>query len=133
MVSNIRLLNADVTSEIIGAFFEVYNELGSGLLETVYAAAVEDELGRRGRRVDREQWIATSYKGRVIARQRVDMIVDRCVIVEIKASELLPRFAERQLMSYLAATTFEVGLILHFGPEAKFHRLVSVNRTGSRE
>ncbi len=53
------------------------------------------------------------------------MLVDRRVVLEIKATEQLPRFAQRQLLNYLTVTKLELGLILHFGPEAKFHRMVS--------
>ena len=129
MTPSTVLVHAEATHAIIGAFFEVYNELGFGLLEGAYAAALEDELQRRGHLVAREQWIDVIYKGSAIARQRVDMIVDRCVLVETKATEILPRFAQRQLLSYLTATTFEVGLLLHFGPEAKFHRVISTNKS----
>jgi GxxExxY protein len=64
------------------------------------------------------------YKGAVIARHRLDLLVDRAVIVEIKVSELLPSYAKRQLLNYLRATPYEVGLLLHFGPTPHFDRLV---------
>jgi GxxExxY protein len=129
MTTSAGLIHTQTTHAIIGAFFEVYNELGYGLWESVYAAALEDELHRLGHVVDRERWIDIYFKGKVIARQRVDMIVDQCVVVEIKATESLPRFASRQLLNYLTVTTLEVGLLLHFGPEAKFYRMVSSNRS----
>jgi GxxExxY protein len=128
MTANGRLLHPDVSGAIIGAFFDVYNEMGFGLLESVYAAALEEELLRRGRVVEREQWVAVYFKGEQIARQRVDMIVDRRVVVEIKAAEVLPRFAERQLLNYLIVSDLELGLLLHFGPEPKFYRRVSITR-----
>jgi len=55
------------------------------------------------------------------------MIVDQRVVVEIKATEVLPRMARRQILSYLTVTNLEIGLLLHFGPEAKFDRLVATN------
>ena len=125
MISRSHLLHAEVTRAIIGSFFEVYNALGFGLLESAYAAAIQRELRRRGHVVRREQWIDVLYKGEAVARQRVDMIVDDRVVVEIKATELLPRFAKRQLLSYLTVTALEVGVLLHFGPEAKFYRMIS--------
>jgi GxxExxY protein len=72
---------------VIGGFFEVYTHLGYGLLETVYAAALRRELESRGLRVEREVWIDVLYKGDAIAKQRIDMIINDCVIVEIKATE----------------------------------------------
>lgn len=128
MAENVRLLHAGITDAVIGAFFEVYNELGFGLLESVYAAAMADELRTRRRHVQREQWVDVYYKRRPVARQRIDMIVDQRVVVEIKATEVLPRFSQRQLLTYLTVTHLEIGLLLHFGPEAKFDRLVSSNR-----
>ena len=114
----------EFTRSIIGGFFEVYNELGYGLLESVYASALEYELRSRGHIVEREFWTDVFYKGQPVARQRLDMIVDGAVVIEIKATEQLPPFARRQLLTYLTVTRLELGLVLHFVPEAKVHRLV---------
>jgi GxxExxY protein len=113
------------TRSIIGAFYEVYNVLGYGLLESAYAAALDEELGARGHHVEREVWVEVHYKGKAVSRQRIDRIVDDRVVLEIKATEVLPRFAKRQLVSYLKVSGNEVGLILHFGPKPEFYRLVS--------
>jgi len=119
-----RLVHDDLTRSIIGAFFEVYNEFDYGLLESIYAAALREELVRRGHHVDRERWVDVHYKGTLIGKQRIDLIVDDEVVVEVKATEILPRFANRQLLNYLAVARRRVGLILHFGPDAKFYRMV---------
>ena len=87
------------TGSVIGAFFEVYNALGYGFLEHVYASALEEELVARGHRVDREVSVAIWYKGREIARQRLDMIVDQSLVVELKAGEVLAPTSLRQLSS----------------------------------
>ena len=126
-MAHIDLLAEDLTRSIIGAFYEVYNTLGYGFLESVYAHALERELRERGHRVAREVGVRIRYKDRVIAYQRMDMIVDERVIVEIKATEELHSAARRQLQNYLAATTLEVGLLLQFGPEPRFKRLVFSN------
>jgi GxxExxY protein len=117
-----------LTSQIIGGFYEVYNTFGFGLLEGVYAAALQRELEARGLFVDREVWIDVMYKGEPVARQRIDIVVNYSVILEIKATEQLPTIARRQLLSYLRSTHLELGLILHFGPEPKVHRLVDTNK-----
>jgi GxxExxY protein len=117
----------EFTHSIIGAFFAVYNELGFGLLESVYSSGLEWELCARGHHVEREFWTDVFYKGHPIARQRLDMIVNRAVVVEVKATERLAPFARRQLLNYLTATKLDLGLILHFGPEAKVHRLINTN------
>jgi GxxExxY protein len=117
-----------LTRSIIGAFFEVYNTLGFGFLEHVYVMALERELIDRGHRVAREVSVHVSYKDHILAVQRVDMIVDDKVVVETKAGPELPSAAKRQILNYLRATNLEVGLVLHFGLEARFHRLVSSNK-----
>jgi GxxExxY protein len=88
----------ELTRSIIGAFYAAYNEMGFGLLESVYGAALDEELRRRGHHVDREFWVDVFYKGSPIARQRIDRLVDRKVVLEIKATEQLPPFAQRQLL-----------------------------------
>src|SRR5690348_16933546 len=94
----------ELTHTIIGAFYEVYHELGYGLLERVYVAAIRRELEMRGLFVDREFWVDVLYKGEPIARQRIDSLVNLSVVLEIKATELLPPLSRRQLLSYLRAT-----------------------------
>jgi GxxExxY protein len=127
-----RLTRQELTGSIIGAFFDVYNALGYGLLESVYAAGLAVELSARGHVVEREVFVDVYYKGNAIARQRLDMIVDRAVAIEIKATEVLPRFSYRQLLAYLTVTRLEIGLILHFGPRARFYRMVSTNRRSNQ-
>lgn len=119
-----QLLQRDTTHDVIGAFYEVYKELGFGFLEHVYSLALERELRARGRSVVREVSIPVYYKGDLLTKHRVDMIVDGVVVVEIKSTYALPPIAKRQTLNYLRATNLEVALLLHFGPEAKFHRLV---------
>ena len=116
-----------LTHLIIGAFFRVYNRLGYGFLEHVYAAALERELVGLGLRVGREYWVRIYYDGLELCQQRLDFVVDDKVVVELKSTVELRRAAPRQLLNYLRATNLEVGLLLHFGPEAKFYRLFAPN------
>src|SRR5688500_14916526 len=122
------LLHDTLTRSIIGAFFEVYNQLGFGFLEQVYVLALEEELNARGHQVARQFGVNVLYKSRVIAVQRLDMVVDERVVVEIKSTRTLPEMAARQVHNYLRASRLEVGLLLHFGPKASFFRLISSNR-----
>jgi GxxExxY protein len=112
-----------LTHSIIGAFYNVYNALGYGFLEHVYVLALERELLARGHQVSREAKVRVMYKGEELCSQRLDMIVDGKVIVEIKSTQELSRIASRQLYSYLRATNLEIGLLFHFGPRAEFYRL----------
>jgi GxxExxY protein len=120
-----RLLQADRVQSILGAFYDVYKYFkGFGLNETIYANALAYELTLRGHQVEREVRIVVSYKGRRIGKQRLDIVVDRNVIVETKATERLSANAAPQLLSYLRVSPYPVGLLLHFGPRANFRKLV---------
>lgn len=116
-----------LTYSVIGAFFEVYNTIGFGLLEHHYVAALEWELVQRGHGVVREMAVPVWYKGLSLGFHRIDMVIDERLIIETKSAHALPRIASRQLYNYLKVTRFEVGLLLHFGPEPVFHRLVLRN------
>ena len=118
------LIEHGITSDVIGAFFEVYNNLGLGFLEFIYSLALEEELLKKNRTVGREVNVPVLYKGKVLTTQRVDMIIDDKVLIEIKSTPVLPPTARRQTLNYLRVTTLEVALLLHFGPEAKFYRVV---------
>jgi GxxExxY protein len=127
-MKKIELREGPLTHSIIGAFFEVYNTLGFGFFEHVYVMALERELIERNHRVAREVSVHVSYKEHVLAVQRIDMIVDDKVVVETKAGADLPNAAQRQLFNYLRATKLEVGLVLHFGLEPRFHRVLCSNK-----
>ena len=118
------LLHEKLTKSIIGAFYEVYNTLGFGFLESTYVRALENELVARGHTVAREVSFPVMYKGENVGTQRIDMIVDGNVIVETKSTYDLHRSARRQVFNYLRATNLDVGLLLHFGPKACFYRQI---------
>ena len=118
------LLHERVTSSAIGAFYEVYNTLGYRYLESIYLAALERELRARGHGVCRELSVRVMYKGEVVGKQRLDMVIDDVLVVEAKSTHSLHESASRQLYNYLHATSLEVGLLLHFGPKAQFFRIV---------
>ena len=124
-----EFLEAERVHSIVAAFFTVFNYFrGGGLCENAYTGALAYELSLRGHKVAREVSAAVYYKGRLVARQRVDLVVDDRVIVECKATERLPSFAAPQLIGYLRATTYRVGVLLHFGPHPKFYRFVDTNK-----
>jgi GxxExxY protein len=122
------LMEGELTRSIIGAFYTVYRVLGFGFMEHIYSAAMEKELTKRGHRVAREVLVAVYYMGERIGYQRMDMLVDDRVVVENKATAQLPPTAEPQAYSYLRGTDLEVGLVLHFGLEPKFRRVVHGKR-----
>jgi GxxExxY protein len=121
------LIEEPLTQSVIGAFYEVYNTLGFGFLEHLYVMALERELRKRGHTVNREVSVPVSYKGEHLGTQRIDMIVDAKVVVELKSTLQLSPIAERQLYNYLRATNLEVGLLFHFGPQPRFFRQIKKN------
>jgi GxxExxY protein len=127
-----ELIEAALSHSAVGAFFEVYNTLGFGFFENLYVTALEYELTDRGHRVAREISMPVFYKGRDLGIQRLDMIVDGRLVIEVKSTVDLHGSAHRQLYSYLKATRIEVGLLFHFGPEAKFYRVVCQDSAARR-
>ncbi len=107
--------HSKLTEEIIGAFFTVYNALGYGFLEKVYANALKLELEHRGLKAKQEFPIIVRYLGNTVGEYYADLVVNDLVIVEIKAVKTLLQEHEAQLLNYLKATPYEVGLLLNFG------------------
>ena len=119
-----ELVYERLTHSVIGAFFDVYNTLGFGFLENVYVMSLERDLRERGHKVGREVFVPVIYKGVMVARQRLDMVVDEKLVVEVKSTYELHGAAPRQVYNYLRATGLQLGLLLHFGPHPKFYRIL---------
>jgi GxxExxY protein len=113
------------TGAVIGAFFEVYNTLKGRYNETVYRNALAVELQLRGIPHVVEHPLDVRYKGQVVGSYRADLLVEACVIVELKAGLSLDPNAFAQLTNYLRVTGYRVGLLLYFGPTPTFHRVVN--------
>ena len=103
-----------LTEKVIGAAIEVHRHLGPGLLESIYEEALVHELGLRNLVVETQVEIDVVYKGKVIKGQRVDMIIENQLIVELKAVKNLPEVATAQVLSYLKATAFQRALLVNF-------------------
>lgn len=124
--------HSDITSAIINAFYTVYNALGYGFLEKVYENALAIELRKAGMDVVQQLPIEVYYDGQVVGEYFADLVVQDAVIVELKAVEALVPEHEAQLLNYLKATRYEVGLLLNFGPKPSVVRKVYDNaRKGS--
>ena len=129
---NSKLLHADITHEIIGAFYDVYNEMGHGYLESVYANALPVALRARNVEWQREVPFPVHFRGEIVGDYRSDLVVDNKVIVEVKVAERIVAAHEAQLLNYLRASGLSVGLILNFGPKASTRRLLWT-RTENKE
>ncbi|HEX4125111.1 MAG TPA: GxxExxY protein, partial [Tepidisphaeraceae bacterium] len=105
----------ELTERIIAAAIEVHRILGPGLLESIYEKALAVELGIRGLAVSRQVEFDVDYKGHIIKGQRVDLLVESQVIVEIKSLSALPEVATAQVLSYLRCARLKRGLLLNFG------------------
>lgn len=121
------MLHKEITSEIIAAFYAVYNTLGYGFLEKVYENALILELRKKGLTVKKQVPIKVKYDGQIIGEYFADLFVEDKVIVELKAVEKIIAVHEAQLLNYLKATNIEVGLLLNFGPKAEFKRKIFTN------
>jgi GxxExxY protein len=114
--------HSDLTEQIIGAFYAVYSALGYGFLEDVYVKALVIELKKRGLIPNTEQPIEVYYAEQLIGKYYADIVVNDLVIVELKAVKTLVAEHEAQLLNYLKATPYEVGLLLNFGPKPETKR-----------
>ena len=117
-------LHSNITSEIIKAFYEVYNKLGYGFLEKVYQNALLIELRKIYLDCKPAYPIDVYYEGQKIGFYIADIILENSVIIEIKAAESLCEEHEAQLVNYLRATDIEVGILLNFGKKLSFKRKV---------
>ena len=104
-----------LTEQIISAAIEVHKNLGCGLLESIYEEALCYEFELRGIEFQRQTEIDVIYKGKVIKGQRLDLLVEKQVVVELKSVSNLPQIAAAQTLSYLKAGNLKRGLILNFG------------------
>ena len=104
-----------LTEKIIGAAIEVHRLLGPGLLESIYEEALCHELGLQGVDFQRQVEVDVVYKDFVIKGQRIDVLVEQEVIVELKSVSRLPEVAKAQTLSYLKATGLKRALLINFG------------------
>jgi GxxExxY protein len=121
------LKHRDLTETIIGVFFEVYNELGHGFLESVYERAFEVALTSKGLDVLKKIDIPVWFRGQKVGDFEADVLVNKCVLLELKAVRTLDSSHEAQLLNYLHATEIEVGLLCNFGLKPEFRRLAFDN------
>ena len=105
----------DVSGAIVDAAFRVHSTLGPGLLESVYEVCLEHELKKRGLEVKRQLLLPVVYEGvKLDAGLRLDMLVEDCVIVELKAVEQMGPVFDAQLLTYLKLTELRLGLLINF-------------------
>jgi GxxExxY protein len=123
-----RYKHEELTGKIIKIFYEVYNELGHGFLESVYQTAMMIALEQAGLRAEKRVPIPVWFRGQRVGDFEADILVERLVILELKAARAFDSSHEAQLLNYLRATPIEVGLLLNFGPKPEIKRLAFDNK-----
>jgi len=116
--------HSEITDKIIKGFYEVYNELGDGFLESVYEKAMMIVLTGYGLEVNNQKYLPVYFRGNLVGEFKADIIVNDKVIVELKAVKTIVPEHEAQVINYLKATGIEVGLLLNFGRKPEFKRFV---------
>jgi len=120
-------LYKELTGEVLKIFYEVYNELGYGFLERVYQNALYYELKKQNFAVEAQKKIKVFYKEIEVGDYFADIIVNNCLILELKSAESISKEHHAQLINYLKSTDCEVGLLLNFGKKPEFIRKVFEN------
>jgi len=125
--TNEQFKHRDLTEKIIGTFYDVYNELGSGFLESVYENSLAIALRAKGYEIRQQIAIPVFFRGTQVGIFEADILVNSCVFLELKAVRTIDPAHVAQLMNYLKATEIEVGLVLNFGSKPEFKRLAFSN------
>jgi GxxExxY protein len=126
------LKHSELSDKIIGTFYEVYNELGFGFLESVYEEAMLMALEAKGLKVEQQVPIPVWFRGKKIGSFEADLIINGLVIIELKAVTVIDNAHIAQLLNYLRATEVEVGIVLNFGHKAEFRRKAFDNNRKKR-
>lgn len=114
-----------LTYQINGAVFEVNQVLGAGYLEKVYENVLVHEMISRGLSVERQVPIKVAYKGTNVGDYLADIVVEKKVILELKAVDSILKVHEAQLLNYLKATGYRIGLLINFTyPKAEIKRFI---------
>lgn len=115
----------EITYKINGAVYEVFRVLGHGFLEKVYENALLVELKNYGLKAQNQFPIKVNYKGTEVGDYFADILVEEQVLVELKAVEFLQKIHEAQLLNYLKATNYKIGLLVNFyHPKAQIKRFI---------
>jgi len=124
------MIYKELTETVIGSAFEVMNELGCGFLESVYEKALSLVLTEKGLEVESQKQLSVAFRGHRVGMFYADLVVNGSLILELKAvKNLLPEH-QAQLINYLKASGYPLGLLLNFGnPKVEFKRLFPSEKT----
>jgi GxxExxY protein len=119
-----HILHGNVSEKVIKSFYHVYNTLGYGFLEKVYENALRVSLCKLGVDVAQQMPVAVQFEGEVVGEYFADLLVSGVIVVEVKVADAIAPEHEAQVINYLNATGYQVGMILNFGPKPEFRRKV---------
>jgi GxxExxY protein len=125
MMDDADFPDTDLTRQVIGAFYDVYNYFRPGYLEAVYGGGMAIEFRLRGIAFCREARLEVRYKRQVAGIYRPDFLVEERLVVELKTCAVAGDADRRQLLNYLRTTGIPLGLLLNFGAEAQVMRVVN--------
>jgi GxxExxY protein len=121
-----KILYPQLSYRVMETVFEVHNTLGPGFLESLYEEALSYELALRRIPFERQKDITVMYKGQVIGKHRMDLVVDGKIILELKAVSELNDVFRQQLLSYLKASGLRLGILINFGtPRVQYTRIAN--------
>ena len=116
------MLSDEGRQKIIGCAYKVHNQLGAGFVEKFYENALRIELEQNGFQVEQQVPIQVFYQGAVVGEFAADLLVQKCLLLELKAVQSLLPEHEVQLVNYLTATNIESGLLINFGRSVDIKR-----------
>lgn len=122
-----ELKHGEITGRMIDLFYKVYLTLGYGFLEGVYRNAMMVAGNMSGLDMRKEFPIRVMYEGTVVGKYKADLVVNDAVIAELKSAKALMPEHEAQLLNYLKATKYEVGMLFNFGPKPQYKRMIFEN------
>jgi GxxExxY protein len=126
IMSELNIIEKDLSYLILQAAYEVHNELGPGFPESIYEEAMNRELSRRGVKLERQKNIKIYYKGEYIGEFILDNVANERVILEYKAVSEIAQIHKQQALSYLKATGLELAIVINFGSDrVQSHRVVN--------
>ena len=126
-LDKIVLKHKELTHNIIRVFYDVYNELGHGFLESVYQRSLAMALQASGLEARSRVKIPVWFRGQRVGQFEGDLLVNNLILLELKVARCLDLSHQSQLLNYLRATDIEVGLLLNFGVKPEFRRLLLEN------
>ena len=119
--------HGQLTEKIIGIFYDVYNELGYGFLESVHEESLLIAIKEAGLRVESQVCVPVWFRQHKVGDFKADVLVENTVMLELKSTRVLEPSHEAQLLHYLKSTDVEIGPLLNFGPRPQFRRLLFDN------